>query len=72
MNSFFEPANIDTVLGVFTKTLAKLEERAKWLTDDENRLEEELNRIGEMLDRHKVEVSRINRAGDKIKEIVGG
>lgn len=66
------PANIDTVLGVFTKTLVKLEKRADWLVGERVRLEDELVRLNALKGRHLVEQGRINTASGKIREIVGG
>lgn len=66
------PANIDTVLGVFTKTLVKLDKRADWLVGERVRLEDELVQLRALEDRHSVEQSRINTASGKIREIVGG
>lgn len=72
MPQFMEPANVDTVLGVFTKALAKLGKRADWLMDERVLLEDRLVEIKAMKDRHSVEAERINKACSKIKEIVGG
>lgn len=72
MPQFMEPASIDTVLGVFTKTLAKLEKRADWLTDQRSLLEDELVRVKAQADRHSVEQTRIGKARTVIREIVGG
>ena len=72
MLTFTEPANIDTVLGIFTKTLVKLEKREAWLATEMARLEDELVRIEAAKDRHQVEGRRIVKAGFSIEEIVGG
>ena len=66
------PANIDTVLSVFTKTLVKLEKREAWLTTEMARLEDELVLIEATKDRHEVEGRRIVKASDVIEGIVGG
>jgi len=66
------PADIDTVLGVFIKTLVKLEKRADWLVGERVRLEDELVQLRALENQHSVEQSRINTASGKIREIVGG
>jgi len=66
------PANIDTVLGVFTKTLVKLEKRDAWLVTERARLEDELVRVEAARNRHSVEGRRIAKASSTIREIVGG
>lgn len=72
MNSIFEPSNIDTVLGVFTKTLAKLDMRAGWLQGERVRLTDELNRINDLEGQYSTEARRITKVQANIQEIVGG
>jgi len=72
MDHIFEPANIDAVLGVFTKTLTKLDKRADWLAGERARLADEEANLKAKQDRHSVEQVRIRKARATIREIVGG